>query len=83
MSLTIKDLSKELDQASLTAVRGGDNGNSATNSIVQLMGISVPVAESAGGPANTNITVKGVQNASNWNLQYGGDSYLALLPFAV
>ena len=29
--MLIKDLSKELDTKAMTAVRGGDNGNSATN----------------------------------------------------
>ena len=81
MSLTIKDLSKELDQPAMTAVRGGDNGNSASNTIGQLMTLNVPVAVSSGGPANTNVNVHGTQNASILNDQYAGDSFLALFPF--
>ena len=42
--MLIKDLSKELDTKAMTAVRGGDNGNSATNVIGQAMNLSVPVA---------------------------------------
>jgi len=35
--MLIKDLSKELDTKAMTAVRGGDNGNSASNVIGQAM----------------------------------------------
>lgn len=79
MNLTIKDLSAstELDQAAMTAVRGGNNGNAATNSIGQIMNLSVPVAVLAGGPANTNVDVDGTQNATIYNTQYAGDSFLA------
>jgi hypothetical protein len=84
MNLTIKDLSAstELDQAALTAVRGGgDNGNSAVNSVGQLMNINVPVGVLSGGPSNTNVNVCGTQNASIYNDQIAGDSFLAVLPF--
>jgi len=83
MTLTIKDLSasSELDQAAMTAVRGGDNGSSATNVIGQGMNLTVPVGVLANGPANTSICVNGTQNASVYNDQYAGDSFLALLPF--
>jgi len=81
--MLIKDLSRELDTETMTAVRGGDNGNSATNVIGQQMKLYVPVAVDASGPANTDITVHGTQNASIWNDQYAGDSYFAgLFPFA-
>jgi hypothetical protein len=87
MNLSIKDLSAstELDQASMTAVRGGDNGVSATNPIFQVMDINAPsaVAYGPGSSGNTNIRVNGTQNASIWNFQKAGDSYLAFLPFAV
>jgi hypothetical protein len=82
-AMMIKDLSKELDSKTMTAVRGGDNGNSVTNEIGQVMGVSVPVLVGAAGPANTNVHVNGTQNASIGNLQYAGDSFLALLPFSL
>jgi hypothetical protein len=81
--MLIQDLSKELDTKAMTAVRGGDNGNSATNTVGQEMKLSVPVDVLAYGPANTNVRVNGTQNASIWNDQYAGDSFLALFPFAV
>jgi len=81
--MQIKDLSRELDTETMTAVRGGDNGNSATNEIGQVMNLSVPVAVGVGGPGNTNVHVNSTQNARIWNDQYAGDSFLALLPFAL
>jgi hypothetical protein len=77
--MLIKDLTKELDTKSMTAVRGGDNGNSANNSIGQVMNLSVPVAVQGYGPTNSSVHVDGTQNASIWNSQYGGDSFAALL----
>ena len=81
--MLIENLSKELDTKAMTAVRGGDNGNSASNTIGQALYLSVPVAVDAGGPSNTNVHVNGTQNATIWNDQYAGDSFLALFPFAV
>ncbi len=81
--MLIKDLSKELDTQAMTSVRGGDNGNSATNTIGQELNLSVPVAVGAGGPSNTSVHVTGTQNASIWNDQYAGDSFLALPLFPV
>jgi len=83
MNLTIKDLSAstELDHAAMTAVRGGDNGSSATNAIGQAMNLTVPVGVLANGPANTSIHVNGTQNATICNQQFAGDSFLALFPF--
>ena len=78
--MLIQDLSKELDTQSMTAVRGGDNGNSATNVIGQLMNLSVPVGVVSYGPSNTNVHVNGTQNASVGNYQVAGDSFLALIP---
>ena len=79
--MLIKDLSKELDTETMTAVRGGDNSNAATNTIGQAMKLYVPVAVAAGGPANTNVHVTGTQNASIRNYQDAGDSYfLGLFP---
>jgi hypothetical protein len=79
--MLIENLSKELDTKTMTAVRGGDNGNSATNAIGQVMKLSVPVGVLSYGPANTNVHVNGTQNATIWNDQYAGDSFLALFPY--
>ena len=81
--MMIQDLSKELDTKTMKAVRGGDNGNSATNVIGQVMNLSVPVAILSGGPSNSNVHVNGTQNAGISNVQYSGDSFLALFPFAL
>ncbi len=78
--MRIQDLSKELDTRTMTTVRGGDNGNSATNTIGQAMNLSVPVGVSSYGPTNTNVHVNGTQNASIWNDQFAGDAFLALFP---
>jgi hypothetical protein len=79
--MLIKDLSKELDTKAMTAVRGGDNGNSASNVIGHAMNLSVPVGVLSYGPSNTNVHVSGTQKATIWNDQYAGDSFLALFPF--
>jgi hypothetical protein len=81
--MLIKDLSKELDTKAMTAVRGGDNGNSASNVIGQAMNLSVPVGVLSYGPSNTNVHVSGTQKATIWNDQYAGDSFLALFPSLV
>jgi hypothetical protein len=78
--MLIKDLSKELDTKAMTAVRGGDNGNSASNVIGQALNLSVPVAVLSYGPSNTNVHVSGTQKATIWNDQYAGDSFFALFP---
>jgi hypothetical protein len=65
----------------MTAVRGGDNGNSANNTIGQAMNLSVPVAVGAYGPSNTNVHVNGTQDASIWNYQFAGDSFFTLFPY--
>ena len=79
--MLIKDLSKELDTKAMTAVRGGDNGNSASNVIGQALNLSVPVGVLSYGPSNTNVHVNGTQKATIWNDQYAGDSFFALFPF--
>jgi len=81
--MKIQDLSKTLDIKTMQMVRGGDNGNSATNVVGQVMNIAAPVSTLGYGPSNTSVNVKGTQNAQIWNSQFGGDSFLALLPFAV
>ena len=81
--MQIENLSKELDTEAMTAVRGGDNGNSATNTIGQVLNLSVPVAVGTAGPANTNVHVNGTQNASIFNEQDAGDSFRALFPYSL
>jgi len=80
--MLIQDLSKELDTKTMSAVRGGDNGNSATNTIGQVLNLSVPVAVGAGGPSNTNVHVDGSQYATIFNDQDAGDSFRTLFPYA-
>ena len=79
--MLIENLSKELDTKSMSAVRGGDNGTSATNVIGQALNQYVPVAVGAGGPSNTNVDVTGTQYATIWNDQNAGDSFFALFPY--
>ena len=81
--MQIRDLSKTLDSQAMTAVRGGDNGNSATNTIGQAQNISAPVSVLSYGPSNTSVHVNGTQNASIWNYQDAGDSFFALPVFPV
>jgi hypothetical protein len=81
--MLIQDLSRELDTKSMTAVRGGDNGNAATNTIGQELNLFVPVAVRAYGPANTNVHVNGTQDATIYNDQDAGDSFRTLFPFAL
>jgi hypothetical protein len=81
--MLIQDLSKELDTKTMSAVHGGDNGNSATNTIGQVLNLSVPVAVGAGGPSNTNVHVDGSQYATIFNDQDAGDSFRTLFPYAV
>jgi len=78
--MQIQDLNKDLDAKEMTEVRGGDNGNSANNTIGQVLNIAAPVAVGAGGPSNTSVHVDGTQNASIFNDQFAGDSFLAEIP---
>jgi hypothetical protein len=78
--MQIKDLSLELDAKTLSAVRGGNNGNAATNTIGQVLNLSVPVLVGTAGPANTNVSVTGTQNASIFSFQDAGDHFVAF-PF--
>jgi len=79
--MLIQDLSKELDTEAMTAVRGGDNGNSAASSILQAMGINAPVAVGygAGSAGNTFVHVDGSQDADISNHQTSGDKFAAFL----
>jgi len=78
--MQIENLSKELDTETMTAVRGGDNGNAGTNTIGQAMNLSAPVAVLSYGPTNTAVDVTGTQTATIRNYQDAGDSFLALFP---
>jgi len=78
--MKIQDLSKELDLKTMQTVRGGDNGNSAVNTIGQVMNIAAPVSTLSYGPSNTSVHVNGTQNAGVSNFQFSGDSFLALFP---
>ena len=81
--MQIRDLSKTHDTQSMTAVRGGDNGNSVTNTIGQAQNIAAPTSVLSYGPSNTSTHVSGTQNASIWSYQDGGDSFFALPLFPV
>ena len=78
--MKIENLTQDLDAKTMTAVHGGDAGNSATNTIGQVMNLSVPVGVLSGGPSNTNVHVDGKQNATVYNEQNAGDSFFAQLP---
>jgi hypothetical protein len=77
--MKIENLSKDLDAATLGAVHGGDNGNSAVNTVGQEMSLAVPVGVLAGGPSNVSVDVDAKQKANICNTQIGGDIF-ALLP---
>ena len=75
--MLIKDLSQDLDIQALGAVRGGNNGNAATNVIGQALMMATPIAIGVAGPANNNIDVSGDQYADLYNTQVAGDSFFA------
>ena len=79
--MLIQDLSKALDTKSMSAVRGGDNGNSTASTILQQLGIDAPVTVGygAGSAGNTFIHVDGTQNAGISNSQTSGDKFAAFL----
>ena len=79
--MLIKDLSKDLDTKSMTAVRGGDNGTSAASSILQAMGIDAPVAVGfgPGSAGNVFVHVDGSQTGDVSNHQTSGDKFAAFL----
>jgi hypothetical protein len=81
--MRIENLSKELDTRTMTAVRGGDNGNAVNNTIGQALNLAVPVGVLSYGPANTNVHVNGTQTATIYNDQDAGDSFKALFPYFV
>jgi predicted ATPase len=79
--MLIKDLHKELDAKSMTAVRGGDNGTSAASNLLQAMGIDAPVdvGYGAGSAGNTFVHVDGSQSGDISNHQTSGDKFSAFL----
>jgi hypothetical protein len=81
--MKIENLSHELDAKSLSAVHGGDAGNTAVNQIGQQLNLSVPVGVLSGGPSNTNVSVDAKQIGNICNDQFAGDSYFAGLPIQI
>ncbi|HWM67141.1 MAG TPA: hypothetical protein VNO35_11205 [Steroidobacteraceae bacterium] len=79
--MKIENLSKDLDAKALSAVHGGNDGNSAVNTIGQVTNLTVPVGVLSGGPSNINVSVDSTQRAKIWNEQFSGDSYIAGLPY--
>jgi hypothetical protein len=79
--MKIQNLSKELDTTEMTAVVGGDNGNSAASSILQAMGINAPVAVGygPGSAGNTFVHVDGSQSGDISNHQNAEDKFSAFL----
>jgi hypothetical protein len=79
--MKIENHSKELDAQSMTAVRGGDNGNSSVANILQGMGIDAPIAVGygAGSAGNTFVHIDPSQSGSTSNEQTSGDKYAAFL----
>ena len=75
--MLIKDLGLELDTQSLSAVRGGNNGNAATNAIGQALMMATPIMIGVAGPANNKVDVSGDQYADLYNTQVAGDSFFA------
>jgi hypothetical protein len=79
--MKIENLSKELDAKTMTAVRGGDNGNSSVANLLQGMGIDTPIAVGygAGSAGNTFVHIDPSQSASSSNEQTSGDKFSAFL----
>ena len=79
--MKIENLSKDLDAQAMTAVRGGDNGNSAVSTTLQALGIDAPigVGYGAGSAGNTFVNIDPSQNASTSTEQTSGDKFAAFL----
>ena len=79
--MLIQDLSKDLDAKAMTAVRGGDNGNSAVSTTLQALGIDAPitVGYGAGSAGNTFVHIDPSQTASTSTKQTSGDKFSAFL----
>jgi hypothetical protein len=83
--MLIKDLSKELAAEELSAVQGGagDRGNSAVNSIGQVLQLNAPniVGAGAGSSVNSNNNVDASQYATEYVSQNNGDSLFIAFPY--
>jgi len=79
--MLIQDLSKELDDRAMSAVHGGDNGNSIATTVLQAMQIQAPVSivNGAGSASNNFINVNGSQSSNVSNSQTAGDEFAAFL----
>ena len=79
--MLIQDLSRDLDTRTMTAVRGGDNGNSSVSDMLQGMGIVSPVAVGygAGSAGNTFVHIDPSQTASSSTQETSGDKFSAFL----
>jgi hypothetical protein len=79
--MKIENLSKDLDAQAMTAVRGGDNGNSAVSTTLQQLGIIAPIAigYGAGSAGNTFIHIDPSQDANTSTEQTSGDKFAAFL----
>jgi hypothetical protein len=79
--MKIENLSKTLGTEELSAVRGGDNGNSSVSNILQVMQLEAPIAVGlgAGSAGNTFIHIDPSQDASTSTKQTSGDKFAAFL----
>jgi hypothetical protein len=79
--MKIENLSKDLDATELSAVRGGDNGNSSVGNVLQQMGIVAPIAVGygAGSAGNTFVHIDPSQSGSVSTEQTSGDKFKAFL----
>ena len=79
--MKIENLSKHLDAKTMTAVRGGDNGNSSVTGMLQQMGIDTPIAVGygAGSAGNTFVHIDPSQTASSSTKETSGDKFKAFL----
>jgi hypothetical protein len=79
--MKIENLSKDLGATELSAVHGGDNGDSGVSNILQGMGIVAPIAVGygAGSAGNTFVHIDPSQTASTSTEQTSGDKFSAFL----
>jgi hypothetical protein len=79
--MLIQDLSRDLDSTTMTAVRGGDNGNSSVTGMLQAMGIDTPIAVGygAGSAGNTFVHIDPSQTATASTKETSGDKFSAFL----
>jgi hypothetical protein len=78
--MQIDNLTKDLDAKTLKETTGGDNGNSAVNTVGQVMNLSAPVATLSGGPSNTMVDIDAKQKADIFTGQQSGDAFIVGLP---